>query len=143
VQWWGLNSHLDKLANRPNEVILSNYDQTYLDVGFGNRNGRTYQTYIRWRDLYKFNPRYEKVNVIGGEVCMWSELSNQHNHDQKVWTRTSVLAERLWNEKISLADSLRDIATRLVAQTRRLKRRGFKTSAVTVQLCENSPEVCF
>ena len=49
VQWWGLTSHLSQLANRGNEVILSNYDETYLDVGFGNRNGNTYRTYIKWR----------------------------------------------------------------------------------------------
>ena len=36
IQWWGLNDDLDTLVGRPNQVILSNYDQTYLDVGFGN-----------------------------------------------------------------------------------------------------------
>ncbi len=143
LQWWGLTSHLSNLVGRPNEIILSNYDQTYLDVGFGNRNGRPYQTYIKWRDIYKFNPRYQGVNIIGGETCMWSELSNVHTQDQKVWTRTSVLSERLWNDKIDLASNLQDISRRLVAQTRRLKKRGFKTSAVSVQICEENMSICF
>lgn len=47
---------------------------------------------------------------------MWSELSNIHTHDQKIWIRTSVLAERLWNDGISLKTELLDIATRLQKQ---------------------------
>lgn len=135
LQWWGLTANLNRLVNRTNEVILSNYDLTYLDVGFGNRNGKPYQSYIKWRDVYKFNPKYPGVNVIGGETCMWSELSNSHTHDQKVWTRTSVLGERLWKNSVNLSTNLQDIARRLLAHTRRLQSRGYKTSPVTVQIC--------
>lgn len=143
VQWWGLTANLKKLENRPNEVILSNYDLTYLDVGFGNRNGNPYRSYIKWRDIYNFNPTYPGVNIIGGQTCMWSELSNAHTHDQKIWIRTSVLAERLWNDKISVSTQLRDIAKRLTAQAERMNKRGYKTSAVTVQICEKNMGICF
>ena len=49
VQWWGSTEHLDQLANRSNEVILSNQDLTYLDMGFGRRQGLSYGTMVRWR----------------------------------------------------------------------------------------------
>ena len=143
VQWWGLTSNLSRLVGRPNEVILSNYDLTYLDVGFGNRNGIPYRTYITWRDIYKFSARQEGVNVIGGETCMWSELSNIHTHEQKVWIRTSVLAERLWNDGVEIGRELADIGARLVGQRDRMKRRGYKTSPVTVEICEKEIGVCF
>ena len=105
---------------------MSNYDQTYLDLGFGNRNGIKYGTKTTWRDIYKFSPRYPGIKVIGGETCMWGELSNVHTSEQKIWVRTSVLAERLWNENINIEFSLQDIAKRLTAQAGRMKQRGFK-----------------
>ena len=66
IQWWGVSKNVDKMAGRPNQVILSNYDLTYLDVGFGGRRGVGYGTFISWRDMYKFEPRIKNVNVIGG-----------------------------------------------------------------------------
>jgi hexosaminidase len=72
LHWWGLSTDVHKLANKPNEVILSNYDHAYLDKGFGNRNGVPYGDYIKWRDIYKYSPKVQGVNVIGGEACMWS-----------------------------------------------------------------------
>ena len=102
LHWWGLTKNLDRLKNRTNEIILSSYDIGYLDVGFGNRNGIPYGNYINWRNIYSLNPYITGVNVIGGEACMWAELSNQHNFEQKVWIRTSVLSERLWNSEIKI-----------------------------------------
>ena len=54
------------MAGRKNPVILSNYDITYLDLGFGGRRGTGYGTFLTWRDVYKFEPRIKDVNVIGG-----------------------------------------------------------------------------
>ncbi len=143
LQWWGLAKNLNRIVNRTNEVILSNYDQTYLDLGFGGRTGGTYGTYINWRDLYKFVPRYTGVNVIGGQVCMWGQLSNGFTNQQKIWVRASILSERLWNSEINLSTKLADIASRLVAQSRRMRDRGIKTSPVSVQLCQENISVCF
>lgn len=72
IHWWGLTSDLKILANRTNQVILSNYDLTYLDFGYGGRRATGYRTHVSWRDLYKFDPSASNVNVIGGETCMWS-----------------------------------------------------------------------
>lgn len=55
-----------KLSGKPNEVILSTYDIAYIDKGFGNRNGVSYGNYIKWRDIYHFNPRVQGVKIIGG-----------------------------------------------------------------------------
>lgn len=93
--------------------------------------------------MYAFNPRLDKVNVIGGEACMWSEISNQHVHDQKIWGRTMVLAERLWNDAVDIKTQLQSIAKRLLAQTQRMKARGFKMWPVTVGICEQEMEICF
>lgn len=63
--------------------------------------------------------------------------------DQKVWTRTSVMGERLWNTNIDGNKDVLNIATRLIAQSKRMKFRGFKVSSVTVGLCEKDPSICW
>lgn len=66
IHWWGVSSNVNKLAGRKNEVILSNYDLTYLDLGFGGGAGTGYGHFLSWRDMYNFNPVVNNVNVIGG-----------------------------------------------------------------------------
>lgn len=143
IQWWGVSKNVDHLAGRKNEVILSNYDLTYMDIGFGGRTGGSYGHYQNWRLMYSFNPRVANVNVIGGEVCMWSELNSRTTHELKIWHRSSVMGERLWNTNITLANNLNNIATRLVSQSRRMRARGFKVSPVTVGLCEKNMTICY
>ena len=96
---------------------MSNYDLTYLDVGFGNRYGGNYGTYENWRALYeKFTTKIDGVNVIGGVTCMWSEISNPATIETKVWIRSSVMGEKLWNSEIN-PTGLTNIARRLYAQS--------------------------
>jgi hypothetical protein len=137
--------HTRIYLGRKNEVILSNYDLTYLDKGFGEYDGFFADFYYQnWRKMYSFEPAIETVNVIGGEVCMWDEVGNQHTHEQKVILRANVLAERLWNHGVERDEKLLNIATRLSAQARRLRSRGLKVSPVTVQLCEDQDmSICF
>ncbi len=113
-------------------MILSNYNELYLDLGFNNFYGNNYGVYVNWRDVYKYEPRIPNVNVIGGEICMWNELGTKHTFDQKVFQRASVLSERLWNTNVNITTDLNNIATRLMAQTNRLIARGFKMWPVTV-----------
>jgi hexosaminidase len=131
------------MAGRKNQVILSNYDLTYLDIGFGNYYGRDYSVYQHWRKMYTFNPRVANVNIIGGETCMWNEIGSPYTFEQKVIQRSSVLGERLWNDNVSLASELNNIATRLTAHSARLRQRGFKVWPVTVGICEQDMSICF
>lgn len=66
---------------------------------------------------------------------MWSEIGNQNTFDQKIWMRSSAFAERLWNTGIDINKDLLNISQRLISQAKRMKKRGFKVSAVSVGLC--------
>lgn len=74
---------------------------------------------------------------------MWSELSNKHTHEQKIWIRSSAMAERLWNDQLDIKSELANIAERLIGQANRMRERGFKVSPVTVQICEEETSICF
>ncbi len=74
---------------------------------------------------------------------MWSEIANPYNIETKVWIRTSVMGEKLWNSGVNINQTLNNVATRLNVQAERMRARGFKVSAVTVGLCEKDMSICF
>lgn len=51
-------------------------------------------------------------SVLGGELCMWTELTNEHNLMTKIWSRAAAFAERLWSGKE--AKSVAALVERLV-----------------------------
>lgn len=145
IHWWGVSTNVKQLENRTNNIILSNYDITYLDIGYGGRTGFNYGTTIEtWRKMYSFEPNIPNIKgkILGGEACLWSEVNNQFTQPRKLWLRASSVAERLWNSKISTA-SFRDIVNRLAEHGRRLRRRGIPFSPITVELCERDSSYCF
>jgi hexosaminidase len=48
----------------------------------------------------------EKLRILGGESCMWSEYVNTENVDSRIWPRNAAIAERLWS-----AQNVTDVAS--------------------------------
>lgn len=141
VHWWG-----NGLPSTTRKIVISYYGPYYLDMGVGNYLGSGYGSYLTWMDLYHHNPKEEirnyanKDNVLGAEVCLWSEMSNRYTHHQKIWIRSSSIAERLWNSNIK--DVKPGALRRITAFERTLHRRGIPTAPATCQQCETSAQFC-
>ena len=65
--------------------------------------------FIGWKTMYKNNMRnivaYQGLNwntygklVLGGEITMWSEQSDEYTVETKLWPRGCAFAERLWSD---------------------------------------------
>ncbi|EDW72133.1 uncharacterized protein Dwil_GK10305 [Drosophila willistoni] len=131
IQTWvsAADSLNRELLQRGYRILISTKDAWYLDHGFwGSTN------YYNWKTVYgnALPSGARKDQVLGGEVCMWSEYVDQNSLEARIWPRAGAAAERLWSNPKSSA---------LLAQRRfyryreRLLARGIHADAVTPHWC--------
>lgn len=127
VHWWGQG-----IPRSNNKIVLSNYGPFYLDMGVGNYYGVNYGNYVSWLDLYNTQIPFDK-NILGAEVCLWSEINNRYTHHMKIWIRSSSFAEKTWNLNKNPAKPW--FFGRITAHERLMNRRGIPTAPATCQQC--------
>ncbi|XP_037052327.1 chitooligosaccharidolytic beta-N-acetylglucosaminidase-like [Bradysia coprophila] len=109
IQIWttahGSDSQISHLLEKGYDVIISNHDVLYLDCGFGNwvGSGNNWcSPFSPWHLIYDNNFRDmagdRTSQVLGGEVCSWSEPTDDVTLDSKLWPRASAFGERLWSD---------------------------------------------
>merc|ERR1712194_928497 len=85
----------------------------------------------------------EEARVLGGEACMWGEVTDEFFIDQKLWLRASVLAERLWTQNDTINEYChhkpcsydnRDIQARMVKNRCRMLQRGVLAQPYNTQI---------
>ncbi|XP_065215938.1 beta-hexosaminidase subunit beta-like isoform X2 [Planococcus citri] len=80
-----------------------------------------------WEKFYKCDPlafngtEEQKRLVLGGEACMWGEVVDETNVQQRIWPRACAAAEVLWSGNGS---TFADAAERIEEHVCRLKKRG-------------------
>ena len=78
------------------KIVISWSEHYYLDCGGGNMFGdnswcdpfKTALKMYRADPLYGVNLQLHPDRVIGGESCMWGELTNEDSLPIKVWPVT-------------------------------------------------------
>ncbi|PHH73294.1 hypothetical protein CDD80_3912 [Ophiocordyceps camponoti-rufipedis] len=165
VQSWLGNGAVEKLAKAGHKVIDSDYSFWYLDCGRGQwlnfDNGPAFQRYYpfndwcsptkSWRLVYSHDPRAglspaEADLVLGGEVAIWSELTDSTNLDSVIWPRASAAGEVLWSGRQDASGKNRsqyDAAPRLAEFRERMVARGVAAMPVQMVFCtQGGPEEC-
>ena len=101
IHSWRGPASLADAAKRGYRGILSN--GYYLDLGWPA--ARHYAVDPMSGAAADLAPE-EKLRILGGEACMWSEYVNPENVDSRIWPRNAAIAERLWS-----AQEVRDPAS--------------------------------
>ncbi|KRF82242.1 uncharacterized protein Dvir_GJ18889, isoform B [Drosophila virilis] len=134
IQTWvsALDPLNRNLLQRGYRLLISTKDAWYLDHGFW---GST--SYYNWRKVYDnalpLDPhRGQERQVLGGEVCMWSEYVDQNSLEARIWPRAGAAAERLWSNPKSSANLAQ---RRFYRYRERLIARGIHPDAVVPHWC--------
>nr|AAL28585.1 HL07462p [Drosophila melanogaster] len=157
VQVWGGSTwqeNYDLLDNGYN-VIFSHVDAWYLDCGFGSwraTGDAACAPYRTWQNVYKHRPwermrldKKRKKQVLGGEVCMWTEQVDENQLDNRLWPRTAALAERLWTDPSDDHDMdivPPDVFRRISLFRNRLVELGIRAEALFPKYCAQNPGEC-
>jgi hexosaminidase len=117
IQSWRGQAALAKAAKDGYRGMLSN--GYYLDLGW--TAARHYAVDPLGGDAANLSAD-ERLRILGGESCMWSEYVDAENVDSRIWPRNAAIAERLWSPQ-SVTDVV-SMYERMEAESRRLEWLG-------------------
>lgn len=154
VQSWGASQWPDTLdlITDGYKVIISHVDAWYLDCGFGRwreTGEAACDPYRPWQVVYNHRPwsqqGIKKTQVLGGEICLWSEQVDDTSLDSRLWPRGAAFAERVWSDPpldTNTYSIQEDVYTRLNTHRARLVNRGLSPEALWPTWCIQNPGMC-
>lgn len=121
---------LNKVVRAGYQALLSScWYLNYIDYG---------QDWIKYyqcdpADSKYIDPQFRE-QILGGEICMWTEFVDDTNVVSRTWPRASAAAERLWSPETS--NNVNEFLNRLEQHRCRLTYRGIQAEPV------NGPGYC-
>lgn len=93
------------LGNSTSRIILSPSDYLYINKGIGNIwFNNSAGSYSTWKQIYQnfeiFPQGIDKSKILGAEVTLWGEVSNDDTLENNIWMRATAFAEKLWSEQV-------------------------------------------
>jgi hexosaminidase len=128
MSWIDMNAGIEA-AKQNHNVIMTPRFPTYMDYYQGEPNGEplAYRE-NRLKTCYDFEPVPVGVNeslVLGGQTCLWGELTPNFRHAQYLfWPRSMALAEVYWSPKSNR--NWGNFITRLEPQLRKFDKLDYK-----------------
>lgn len=83
--------------------------------------------------------------ILGAEVCLWTELFDENQLDARLWPRSAAIAERLWSDPPSMSsiDSVpQETFSRMSSFRNRLLQMGIKAEPIFPKYCSQNPNEC-
>lgn len=138
---------IPNIVNSGFKLIVSHYDELYLDCGFGGwvNDGNNWCTpYKEWQKIYLSDPSKittpDRISqILGSEVALWSEQSDQFSLDNRLWPRSSALGERLWSNP---QGTWRDAEPRMLMHRKRLVENGIQADRLQPEWCLQNEDQC-
>ncbi|KAI9684618.1 MAG: N-acetyl-glucosamine-6-phosphate deacetylase [Bathelium mastoideum] len=163
VQTWRSTSSLRDIVTRGHKALFGSNSHWYLDCGHGafldpvdpskpssnpmlNPPFEDYcGPYKNWRQVYSYDPLTNIAKsfhnlVVGGEVHLWSELTDSVTLDGMLWPRAAAAAEVMWRGPG--ARPTEDTTRRLALLRERLVARGVAAGMVTTEWCLRHQRGC-
>ncbi|KAJ2552969.1 Glucosamine-6-phosphate isomerase (Glucosamine-6-phosphate deaminase) (GNPDA) (GlcN6P deaminase) [Coemansia sp. RSA 1933] len=156
IQTWIDSSSIPNTVAKGYRSIASPASAYYLDCGHGawlaNYDGNSWcDPYKSWMHIYNFDPwanitdSAEKKLVVGAEVALWSEQSDETSIDNYLWPRVSAMAETSWASKTDASGNVRttaEVVQRLHDQRFRMVGRGINAEPLQPLWCARNPGAC-
>ncbi|PVU91261.1 hypothetical protein BB559_004206 [Furculomyces boomerangus] len=158
VQAWLDEASVVSIVKKGYRVVASPYKYMYLDCGRGPwlsnlYNGTSWcDPFKFWGHIYSYNPYVnitipeEKALVLGGEVVLWSEQSDEVVVDQLLWPRAAAAAELYWkgpvDEKADMNKQIENVSPRINEFRFRLLGRGISAEPTQPLWCVRNPGRC-
>jgi hexosaminidase len=139
IHTWMHPYDLVKVVKAGYKTILS--AGWYLDYTIPTGGIRRHLWVYNWMDYYLNEPytnqtytQQEKDLILGGEVCAWGEVVDNLVYEERLWPRSSAIAERLWSKQVinstKLAESRLDYF-----RCNTLVRRGVRATPIKPEYC--------
>ncbi|KAJ2646036.1 Glucosamine-6-phosphate isomerase (Glucosamine-6-phosphate deaminase) (GNPDA) (GlcN6P deaminase) [Coemansia sp. RSA 1250] len=155
IQTWIDEQSIPKTVQKGYRSIASPASAYYLDCGHGawlpNFDGNSWcDPYKTWQHIYKFNPwanvtETERKLVVGAEVALWSEQSDETSLDNYLWPRSAAMAEIAWSGRTDSKGHVRlpeEVVQRMHDQRFRMVGRGVNAEPLQPLWCARNPGHC-
>ena len=77
--------------------------------------------------------------ILGSEAALWSEQSDQHTLDTRLWPRAAALAERLWSNPTT---GWQEAEGRMLRQRERMAARNIGADVISPLWCHQNEGLC-
>ncbi|KAJ2838598.1 Glucosamine-6-phosphate isomerase (Glucosamine-6-phosphate deaminase) (GNPDA) (GlcN6P deaminase) [Coemansia sp. 'formosensis'] len=156
LQVWIDQASVQKALALGYRVVSSSADSYYLDCGHGawlpNFDGNSWcDPFKSWMHVYNYDvaanvtdPAQKKL-ILGTEVALWSEQTDEHVIDARLWPRAAAMAETAWSGKADATGHVRttgEVASRLHEQRFRMVGRGINAEPMQPLWCARNPGGC-
>ncbi|OLY83136.1 Beta-hexosaminidase 2 [Smittium mucronatum] len=158
VQAWIDEASVPEIVNRGYRVVASPYTSSYLDCGHGAWlsnwvNGNSWcDPFKSWMKVYSYNPLVNITTpaarslVLGGEVALWAEQSDEIVVDKLLWPRAAAAGELYWSgpyvPNTTTKRDINDAAIRISEHRFRLLARGIQAEPTQPLWCIRNPGHC-